>query len=154
MNREEQHGHERIMDEPAVREAVARFLSAKRRGDSWHMVGYKEGRRHGPDLVFTRHGHEFIVEAKGDPGKLNKNPDSGREVAFTQALGEIVTRMDRLQASQYGVAFPASFREKVLRRIPWKAAKTLRLSVFLVKTDGEVKQYTPRDLRGYQSGLQ
>lgn len=140
------------MDESEVREAVARFLSAKRRGESWHMSGYKEGRRHGPDLVFERHGHEFIVEAKGDPSKQSKHPASGREVAFTQALGEIVTRMDRLQASQYGVAFPATYREKVLRRIPWKAAKTLRLSVFLVETDGSVKQYTPRDLRGHQSG--
>ena len=139
------------MEEAEVREAVTRWLTAKRCGESWQVRGYKEGRRHGADLVFERHGHEFIIEAKGDPGEGNKHPSSGREVAFTQALGEIVTRMDRLQASQYGVAFPASYREKALRRIPWKAAKTLRLSVFLVESETEVEQYTARDLRQYQS---
>nr|WP_276976608.1 hypothetical protein [Ferrimicrobium acidiphilum] len=139
------------MEEAKVREAIARWLTTKRRGEGWQLRGYKEGKRHGPDLVFERHGHEFIIEAKGDPSKENKHPSSGQEVAFTQALGEIVTRMDRLQASQYGVAFPASYRDKVLRRIPWKAAKTLRLSVFLVTSVEDVEQFTARDLRRHQS---
>jgi hypothetical protein len=148
-------GHGRLngrMDEPQVRERIAKWMSRKRRGESWRLIGYKEAKRHGPDLVFERHGHEFVIEVKGDPGKGNHHPSSGREVSFISALGELVTRMDREQASRYGVAFPESYREKALGRIPWKAAKLLRLTVFIVGEGGRVEEYTTRTLKALQQG--
>ena len=47
----------------------------------------------------------------------------------------------------YGVAFPYSFADKALKKIPYYVCNRLKLSIFLVGPKGEVEKYGHRKLK-------
>ena len=132
------------MNEPFVKEKVMTYLSKQL---AYTITGYKEQGRHGPDIEARKNDWDFIIEAKGDPDPEGK---SSREVYFLQCLGQIVTRMDRLKAARYGIAFPESYKDLLIRRVPWKACQRLSLHLFLVNKDGIVAELDYRAVRALQ----
>jgi hypothetical protein len=102
------------------------------------------------------YGRYFLVECKGDPGKKVKSPDGSRNSSMNSAIGQIITRMHTRRKSMYGgynygIAFPYSFKDKVLKKIPYYVCNRLRLTIFLVNSKGEVEEYNHRKLRFIQS---
>lgn len=100
-------------------------------------------------------GWYYLVECKGDPSKIVKHPSGWRSSATNSALGQIISRMHTSRKSLYGgynysVAFPYSFKDKVLKKIPYYVCNRLRLSIFLVNQKGEVEKYDHRKLRVIQ----
>ena len=49
------------------------------------------------------------------------------------------------------LAFPSSFKNKVLEKIPYYVCNRLRLSIFLVDQDGKVEKYDHRKLKAIQT---
>jgi hypothetical protein len=138
------------MTEDQIRNAVVAQLGRMK----WRVTHVKTLHEHGVDIT-ARHiafARYFLIEAKGDPPKHVKHPNSGREVNFIQALGQIVTRMKPSTGYYYGIAFPNSYREKVLKRLPWQVATHLKLHVFLVRSSTAVAVYTWKNLRESQRG--
>jgi hypothetical protein len=133
-----------IMNEFVVMEAVLKYLTK----NGYEIRGYKGPKRHGADIEARKNNWDFIIEAKGNPSPRG---GSQREVYFLQALGQIVTRMTRLKAARYGLAFPESYKELLLRRVPWKACSRLSLYFFLVDESGGVEVLDYRDVRKSQS---
>lgn len=93
------------------------------------------------------YGRYFEVEVKGEPGKAAKSKASGREVRFIGALGQILTRIKPDRQYRYGIAFPDTYRDLVVRRIDPALMKVLRLSFFFVNDKGRVEHLDWRGLR-------
>lgn len=96
-----------------------------------------------------KYGRDFLIEVKGESKKA-KFPSSSREVAFVQALGQILSRMKYQGRNYFGVAFPETFRAKAIKRIPWQVAKKLLLYVFLVDKKGNVERLSWKELKVFQ----
>jgi hypothetical protein len=133
----------RFIPESTVKQAIHAWLNE----NNWRVTVFKEGRTHGPDIVAERHGHKFVIEAKGDANPRAKKPASGREVRFYSAIGQLITRVERMKAARYGLGYPESY-EKLVRRIPRIAATRLNLTIFLVGERRRVRLLTARDLPG------
>ena len=99
----------------------------------------------------TDYARYFEIEVKGEPGQTANHPNSGREVRFLQALGQIVTRLRPERGYRYGIAFPASYRPIVLRRMAPSAMKALSLSFFFVSAGGKVEHVTWQALKKQQA---
>ena len=116
---------------------------------------------HGVDIKVQkikprRIGWYFLVECKGDPSEKVKSPEGWRSSAMNSAIGQIITRMHTGRKAlyggyNYGVAFPYSFKDKVLKKIPYYVCNRLRLSIFLVNDKGKVEEYSHRKLKTIQS---
>ena len=101
-------------------------------------------------------GWYYLVECKGDPSETVKHPSGWRSSATNSALGQIISRMHTSRKSlyggyNYGVAFPSSFKNKALEKIPYYVCNRLRLSIFLVDQDGKVEKYDHRKLKAIQT---
>ncbi len=101
-------------------------------------------------------GWYFLVECKGDPGKDVKSPEGWRSSAMNSAIGQIITRMHTDRKAlyggyNYGVAFPYSFKNRALSKIPYYVCNRLRLNIFLVNSKGEVEEYNHRKLKVIQN---
>jgi hypothetical protein len=75
---------------------------------------------------------------------------------MNSALGQIITRMHTNRRTlyggyNYGIAFPHSFKNKVLSKIPYYVCNRLRLSIFLVNSKREVEEYNHRKLKIIQN---
>ena len=115
-------------------------------------------REHGVDIKVKHKtcGWYFLVECKGDPSDKVISPEAWRSSAMNSALGQIITRMHTDRRAlyggyNYGVAFPYSFKNRVLQKIPYYACNRLRLSIFLVNNKGQVEEYNHRKLRIIQN---
>ena len=124
------------MNEEQVKNAVVVQLNRM----NYRILGVSAAKEHGVDIVAVYHdyGRRFLVETKGDSPPSAKNPASGREVRFTQALGQIVTRIRPASGYCYGIGLPDSYRGLALRRIRWQVAKHLNLHLFLVRSRTDV----------------
>ena len=109
----------------------------------------KELWEHGVDIKMKHKscGWYYLVECKGEPGARGPVKSFGGSMSssINSALGQIVSRMHTNRKSRYGgynfgVAFPVSFREKVIKRAPYYVCKNLRLSLFFVKHNGVVEK--------------
>lgn len=116
---------------------------------------------HGVDIKVQkikprRIGWYYLVECKGDPSRKVVSPEGWRSSAMNSALGQIITRMHTDRRAlyggyNYGVAFPYSFKNRALQKIPYYVCNRLRLSIFLVNEKGGVEEYNHRKLKTIQN---
>ena len=104
---------------------------------------------HGVDITarHERYARYFLVEVKGEPSDGVKNAKSGREVRFLQALGQLITRIQPERGYYYGLAFPSSYRDLVLRLLHPELLKRLQIHLFFVNDRRRVEHLIWRDLR-------
>lgn len=119
----------------------------------------KTEKEHGVDIKVrnNKYSRYWLIEVKGDASKEAKYPRSHREVNFNLALGQIITRMksDGVRGYKYrykyGVGFPESFKEIVLRRLPFDVCDKLNLYVFFADKIGKVNCYDWTKLKALQN---
>jgi len=147
-----------LLTEDFVQEKIIDHLKSEGWSTSLRAKNLKE---HGVDIKvrndkFSRY---WLIECKGDASPKAKYPRSHREVNFNLALGQIITRMQTNGTRsykyryKYGVGYPASFKEIVLRRLSFDVCDKLNLYVFFVQESGEVEQYDWRSIKEYQEKL-
>jgi len=147
---------ERLLKEEFIQKKIIEYLSeTKGFNKPVKPTGLRE---HGVDIKMKHKtcGWYFLVECKGDPSKNVKSPEGWRSSAMNSALGQIITRMHTGRKSvyggyNYGIAFPHSFKNRVLSKIPYYVCNRLRLSIFLVKANKEVEEYNHRKLKTIQN---
>ena len=130
------------LSEDFVKNSIIKWLSA----NGWGYFKFGELHTKGVDIraKAIKYSRFFYIEVKGE-GKL---PQSN-EVAFVYSLGQIITRIkdSKTTRNYYALGLPEKSANIALRRLPWQVAKKLLLSVFSVNENGEVKQYTWKDLQ-------
>ena len=134
------------LDERFVRRAVIKHL--RKKGFKLNLEE-RETKEHGVDIRVRHYKYSryFFVEVKGEPSANVKHPSSRREVDFLNALGQIVSRMRSKSKYWYGLAFPYTFKDKVIRRLPKEICKKLRIKVLLVNKEGKIEELTWRDFK-------
>jgi len=148
----------RLLKEQFVQKSVREYLAKKGFGKPNESTGLAE---HGVDIKVQkikpkRIGWYFLVECKGDPSRKVKSPEGWRSSAMNSALGQIITRMHTGRKAlyggyNYGVAFPYSFKNRVLTKIPYYVCNRLRIRIFLVQPNGKVGAYNHRQLKVIQN---
>lgn len=147
-----------ILKEQFVKRRVLKYLEREGFGDPKKKI--TDLREKGVDIKVKKLrpkpcGWYWLIECKSDPGLQVKYPPGWRSSATNSALGQIISRMHTNRKSpyggyNYGVAFPHSFKEKVLKKVPFYVCNKLRLSIFLVNQRGEVEKYDHRKLKVIQ----
>lgn len=141
-----------LLTEDFVQEQIIKHLTSNGWNTSLKSKTLKE---HGVDIKvrndkFSRY---WLIEVKGDASLTAKYPKSHREVNFNLAVGQIVTRMQTTGTRaykyryKYGIGYPASFKDLVMRRLPYDVCDKLNLYVFLVDENGVVEMLGWRDLK-------
>ena len=148
----------KLLKEQFVKRSVLKYLDKYGFGDTKNRI--TDLREKGVDIKVQKLrpepcGWYYLVECKGDPGEKVKHPNGWRSSATNSALGQIISRMHTNRKSPYGgynfgVAFPYSFKDKVLKKIPQYVCNRLRLSIFLVDNRGNVEKYDYRKLKVIQ----
>jgi len=147
-----------LLTEDFVQEKIVEYLKSQGWGKSLKAKGLKE---HGVDIKVRndKFARYWLIEVKGDASPKAKYPKSHREVNFNLALGQIITRMQTGGARgykyryKYGVGYPVSFKDIVLRRLSYDVCDKLNLYVFFVNEAGEVEQFDWRGVRDYQKKI-
>lgn len=145
----------KLLTEDFVQEQIIKHLTSNGWSTSLKAKTLKE---HGVDIKvgndkFSRY---WLIEVKGDASPTAKYPKSHREVNFNLAVGQIITRMQTTGARaykyryKYGIGYPASFKDLVMRRLPYDVCDKLNLYVFLVDENGAVEMIGWRDLKKAQ----
>lgn len=146
----------KLLTEDFVRDTIAKYLTEN--GWSKNMVS-KSLKEHGVDIKVRNDkvSRYWLIEAKGDASETAKYPRSHREVHFNLALGQIITRMKTggtrayKYRYKYGVGYPESFRDLVVRRVPYDVCDKLNLYIFLVNEDGIVEVLGWKELKKLQT---
>ncbi len=145
----------KLLTEDFVQEQIIKHLT----GNGWSKsLKSKTLKEHGVDIKVRNDkvSRYFLIEVKGDASPTAKYPKSHREVNFNLAIGQIVTRMQTTGARaykyryKYGIGYPASFKDLVVRRLPYDVCDKLNLHVFLVDEEGKVEMLGWRDLKKVQ----
>ncbi len=133
-----------ILSEDRVINAVVGQLGRM----GYRVTKVKSKGEQGVDItaVHTKYSRYFLVEAKGEPTKDTKSAKSGREVRFLQCLGQILTRIQPERRYYYGLAFPTSYRDLVIRRLYSALLKTLHIHLFFVDDKLNVEHLIWSDL--------
>jgi len=133
------------LTEDKVRNAVVSKLSSMK----YHPRTIKSLSEHGVDIKarHERFSRYFLVEVKGDPSDGVKSASAGREVRFLQGLGQLITRIQPERGYYYGLAFPSSYRDIVIRRLHPALLKLLKIHLFFVDDRRRVEYLTWRHLR-------
>jgi len=143
--------------EKFVRDAIINYLSRIKWGRNLRVRGIDE---HGVDISVwhNRYQRRWLIEAKGDSKAKIKAPRSRQEVNFNIVLGQILTRMKVEKGKKYykytrkyGIGFPGSYYEIVIRRLPWAVCDVLNLFVFFVDAGGKVNCLDWKDLKKIQT---
>jgi len=145
----------KLLTEPFVQKKVIDYLEkVKGFNPPEKPTGLNE---HGVDIKMKHKscGWYFLVECKGDPSESVKQPNGWRSSAMNSAIGQIITRMHTDRKAiyggyNYGIAFPFSFKEKVLKKIPYYVCNRLRITIFFVDDKGNVEEYNHRKLKTLQ----
>lgn len=142
--------------ETFVESSVKRFLVKAGFLDNGKQ---KELWEHGVDIKMKHKncGWYYLIECKGEPGArgLVKSFSGSMSSSINSAVGQIISRMHTNRKSPYGgynfgIAFPVSFKGKVIKRVPYYACKHLRLSLFFVNGNGDVEKITWQELKKHQ----
>ncbi len=147
-----------LLTEDFVQAKIIEYLKSQGWSKSLKAKNLKE---HGVDIKVRndKFARYWLIEVKGDASPRAKYPRSHREVNFNLALGQIITRMQTNGARgykyryKYGVGYPSSFKELVLRRLSFDVCDKLNLYIFFVDENGAVEQYDWKDIKGYQDTL-
>lgn len=145
----------KLLDEPFIQKQVINYLSeTKGFTKPVKPTGLRE---HGVDIKMKHknYGSYYLVECKRDPSESVKSPEGSRNSCMNSALGQIITRMHTERKSpyggySYGIAFPHSFKKRVLQKIPYYVCKKLKLTIFIVNIKGEVEEYNYTKLKTIQ----
>ena len=150
--------NKKLLKEQFVKEGVLKYLGKYGFGNPEEKI--TDLREKGVDIKVKKLrprpiGWYYLVECKGDPSTNVKSPEGWRSSAMNSAIGQIITRMHTKRKAlyggyNYGIAFPYSFKDRVLKKIPYYVCNRLRLSIFLVNPKGEVKKYDHRKLKSIQ----
>jgi len=132
------------MTEGRVRNALVPFLNRL----GYHMTKVRGRGQPGVDIKArnAKFARYFEIEVKGEPGRAAKSQQSGREVRFLAGLGQILTRIRPEREYLYAIAYPASYKAMVCRRVAPTTMKCLRLSFFFVSSNGHVEHVTWREM--------
>lgn len=149
--------NQKLLKEQFVKKHVLKYLEKFGFGDPKEKI--TDLRERGVDIKVKKLrprscGWYYLVECKGDPSLKVKSPGGWRSSAINSALGQIISRMHTNRRSpyggyNYGVAFPYSFKNGVLKKIPHYVCNRLRMSIFIVNQKGEVEKYDHRKLKNY-----
>jgi len=147
-----------LLTEDFVQAKIIEYLTNHGWSKSLRSKTLKE---HGVDIKVRNDkvSRYWLIECKGDASPTAKYPKSHREVNFNLALGQIITRMQTMGTRaykyryKYGVGYPTSFKEIVLRRLSYDVCDKLNLYVFFVNEASEVELYDWRNIRDYQKKL-
>lgn len=146
----------KILDEKFVRRSIIDYLGRKKWGRNLREKATDE---HGVDISVWHNSYQrqWLIEVKGDSKAKIKSARSRQEVNFNIALGQILTRMKIKKGNprykygrKYGISFPESYSKIVLRRLPWVVCHKLNLYVFLVNSEGKVKEYDWKKIKNIQ----
>lgn len=148
----------KLLSEDFVQEQIIKYLTQS--GWSANLKS-KTLKEHGVDIKVRndKYSRYWLIEVKGDASPNAKYPKSHREVNFNLALGQIITRMQTNGTRgykyryKYGVGYPVSFREMVLRRLSYDVCDKLNLYVFFVNENSSVEIYGWREIKEYQKNL-
>jgi hypothetical protein len=146
----------KLLEEPFIQKKVINYLSENK---GFNKPVKPTGlREKGVDIKMKHknYGSYYLVECKGDPKEKVKNPNGWRSSAMNSAMGQIITRMHTERKApyggySYGIAFPCSFKNKVLKKIPYYVCKKLKLTIFLVNQKGVVEEYNYTKLKTIQN---
>jgi len=132
------------LTEDRVRNAVVTKLASMK----YRPHAIKSRSEHGVDIKarHERFSRYFLVEVKGEPSDGVKSASAGREVRFLQGLGQLITRIQPERGYYYGLAFPSSYRDTVLRRLHPALLKLLKAHLFFVDDRLRVEHLTWREL--------
>ena len=145
-----------LLTEEFVQKNIIGYLTQNGWSKSLKSKTLKE---HGVDIKVKNDkvARYFLIEVKGDAGPNAKFPSSHREVNFNLALGQIITRMKTggtrayKYRYKYGVGYPKSFRDLIVRRLPYDVCDKLNLYIFFVDEEGIVEMLSWKDLKKIQS---
>lgn len=135
----------KIITEDFVQKSLINYLKEK----GWNTsLQHAELWEHGVDIKVrnNRFSRYWLIEVKGDPSSSVKSPGGSRSSSFNSALGQIITRMHRngkrvyKYGYKYGIAFPNSFRNMILKKLPFDVMDKLNLYLFFVNHKGEVEE--------------
>lgn len=135
----------KIITEDFVQKSLIKYLKDK----GWNTsLKHAELWEHGVDIKVrnNRFSRYWLIEVKGDPSSSVKSPGGSRSSSFNSALGQIITRMHRngkrvyKYGYKYGIAFPNSFRNMILKKLPFDVMDKLNLYLFFVNHKGEVEE--------------
>lgn len=146
---------QKLLTEKFVQDSIIEYLF--RKGWSRNLRSKTE-KEHGVDIKVrnNKFSRYWLIEVKGDASSEAKYPSSHREVNFNLALGQILTRMKSdgkrgyKYRYKYGVGYPVSFKDLILRRLPFDVCDKLNLFVFLVNESGKVELYDWKQLKKLQ----
>lgn len=145
----------KLLSEGFVQERISDYLSK----NGFHKQEPKGLSEHGVDIKVKHknYGRYFLIEVKGDPSKEVKSPGGSRNSSMNSAIGQIITRMHTQRRRRgykygykYGIGFPISFKERLLKKIPYDVADKLNLNLFFVYHSGEVEEYDYKKLKALQ----
>lgn len=145
----------KLLTEDFVQKQIIQYLNKNGWNTSLKSKGLKE---HGVDIKVrnNKFSRYWLIEVKGDASPNAKYPRSHREVHFNLALGQIITRMQTNGVRtykyryKYGIGYPESFKNLVLRRLPYDVCDKLNLYIFFVGEKGTVEMLTWKDLKRFQ----
>ncbi|MFZ3068974.1 MAG: hypothetical protein WA052_01525 [Microgenomates group bacterium] len=146
----------KLLTEDFVQNNIIKYLSRTGWSKSLKSKTLKE---HGVDIKVRNNNFAryWLIEVKGDASETAKYPRSHREVNFNLALGQIITRMQSNGTRgykyryKYGVGYPTSFKNLIVRRLPYDVCDKLNLYIFLVDETGEVELLDWKGLKKIQS---
>lgn len=132
-----------LLTEEFIKNSIVTWLNK----ENYIVLDLKTLLGHGADIRAkkAKSANYFIIEAKGD------SSDKGRQVAFVSALGEIVQRIKHERHYRYAVAFPETYRQLVMKRVPWVSSKRLGVEFLFVSEKGKVDRITWRELKEQQT---
>ena len=103
------------------------------------------------------YGKYYLIECKGDPGSRGavKSISGSMSSSLNSAVGQIISRMHTTRKSRYGgynygIAFPVTFREKALKRVPYYVCKNLHMRMFFLNHKGEVEKIDSKEIKEHQ----
>ena len=143
----------RKIDERFIIEKIKKHLAPQ-----WQVVTEKDLHEKGCDLVLKDiknkyEARRFLIECKGK--SYAKSAKAVNETIWLFALGQLVTRMKVIapHAYKYGLGLPEVSAKKALKRIPWQIANAqhLCLHIFSVDDKGDIKEYSPKDFKEFQT---
>ncbi len=137
----------RPLSEEFVKNSIIKWLSH----NGWEILEISSLSGHGIDIKAKKGNCYFIIETKGE-----SESRQGNEVRFVYGLGQIITRMEVVEARyayNYGLGAPTAVARIALRRIPWQFARRICLYVLQVNKNGKVKKYSWKKLKKIQKDI-
>jgi hypothetical protein len=153
--------HDKLTYNPIPEEFVQQAIITHLKKLGWSRNEQtKDLHEKGVDIRVTnnKYNRNWLIECKGD-ARNAKSPNSSKQASFHHVFGQIIKRMKTNEklgyryGSKYGVGFPASFKELVIKNLPYSVCFKLSLTVFIVYKNGKVDEFNYKLLKKEQTSL-